>query len=474
MKVLWITSEVIPFVKAGGLADVSSALPIAIKQYNHDIRILVPLYSFISKTEYGLQFVKEVRSTLGQEQIKLWLGGLPESDVPIYFIEHSVYEGMSAYGEVRGEHVNLGKRFGLLSWIGSKFATITGWEADIIHCHDWMTAPTSAFLQKDRNTSHSRFQIFLTIHNMAYQGYETSTALEDLGLETQYLGDLTDKNQMVKYLQLGIKYADQVTTVSKRYAEEILTEEFGLGLQNDLKAHPKPIIGITNGIDINTWNPETDPYIISNYDVNNLSGKLECKAALQENFGFLRDSDAFLIGLVSRVVYQKGFDLLIKALPRLIEDDTHFIILGSGDSFLEDELIKLADSWADRVSVQIEYNESLAHQIYAGVDAFLIPSRYEPCGLSQLYAMRYGTIPIVHKVGGLADTVKEDETTGTGFVFDAFDSATMIRAVQRAHHLYSFDPSKWKDLVKRVMARDLSWDKPAQEWLRLYQQSLTD
>ncbi|MHA2250403.1 MAG: glycogen synthase, partial [Candidatus Kariarchaeaceae archaeon] len=407
MKILWLTSELDPFVKVGGLADVSNALPKAIALLNHDIRILMPFYGFLESFKESLDFICEIETPHLDNPIKLWKGSLPRSNVPIYFLEHSLTMSASAYGEIDDDNPDLALRFALLSWFSTVLPSHINWYPEILHCNDWVSAPATAFLRQERESSEVNTTSLLTIHNLAYQGWERSSALHQFGLDHEYLKDLTDNSDITNYLKLGIINSDLITTVSETYAKEIQTPDYGSGLDTELISHTQPIQGIVHGIDTEIWDPAIDENIPHTYDAHDLSGKSKCKTELQNKLNLPNNSNTFVVGLISRIVHQKGFDLLINAIPTILERDIQIIILGTGDREIENQLEGMQDQWGDKLSVNITYDKKLARLIFSGSDAFLIPSRYEPCGLTQLYSMQYGTVPIVHNVGGLADTVRD-------------------------------------------------------------------
>ncbi|MHA2168608.1 MAG: glycogen synthase, partial [Candidatus Kariarchaeaceae archaeon] len=362
----------------------------------------------------------------------------------------------------------------LFSWVAAQLGKSVDWTPDIIHAHDWPTGPVAAFVNQDRGSEKQPITIF-TIHNLAYQGSMSPSYLYKIGLKPYYIQELIDtaEKDSIRYLRLGIKWFDKITTVSTTYAQEILTPEYGYGLEKDLRQHSKKIEGVVHGIDLDQWNPSSDSYIHP-YAIDSLSEKSNNKTMLQKLAHFNEKEDGFLIGLVSRLVYQKGLDLLIDVIPELNAKDIQICILGTGESSIEKNLQKLQEKFPDRVSLFLEYNTSLSHKFIAGLDAFLLPSRYEPCGLTQLYAMQYGTIPITRKTGGLADTVSEDNDKQTGFVFTGYSSNEFLEAILRAYTCYTQDRHRWMEIQQNCMKQDLSWSNPAKKWEEIYWNALTN
>ncbi len=463
MKILWIAAEAFPFAKAGGLGDVSNGLPKALKKAGFDVRVLIPKYDWINPDKHSLKLISKEASFRKSDSFSIWQGFLPKSDVPIYFLEASVFSGAGIY---EGDEV---KKFLFLSEAALLLPNIVGWDADVFHANDWHTATVPVFARASSMHSETiaRKKFILTIHNMAFQGSIPLIEYERRGIDKSAIEKFADTADSVRALRLGIHFSDKVTTVSPTYAREIVETEWGFGLQQDLKSKGKNFVGILNGIDSEEWDPSTDPNLVANYSVNNMEGKSECKVALQQEAELPIDSSAFLIGLVARMTSQKGFDILIDSLPLLFEENIQMVVLGTGERDIEASLLKIQQEWEDKLGVFLKYDEGLSRKIYAGTDAFLIPSLFEPCGLTQMYAMRYGSVPIAHRVGGLADTVFEDKEKQTGFVFEEYSSEDLYSAVCRALERYLENPDSWIGLVKKIMQVDNSWESRVPYWKNL-------
>ncbi|MEW6132206.1 MAG: glycogen synthase GlgA [Pseudomonadota bacterium] len=480
MKVLFSTSEAHPLAKTGGLADVSGALPAALRTLKVDARVLMPGYpAALEKTrKLARLFHLELP---GHGEIALLQGMFPDSGVPVYLIEHPGYfarEGL--YQDKSGQDwPDNAMRFGLLSQLAAWLAgpqSPLDFRPDILHCNDWQTGLAPAYLHfhQPRPTP----SVF-TIHNLAYQGVFPPEVLNALGLPpesfsingVEYYGRLS-------FLKAGLFYASHLTTVSPNYAREIQTEAFGMGMQGLLASRSHDLTGILNGIDTREWNPLSDPYLPSHYGAANFNGKAANKRALRSELGLRQLAKTPLLGMVSRLTHQKGTDVVLDAAPRLLELGVQFAVLGGGEAELEAGWRRLAAMHPDRVAVSIGYDESLAHRIEAGADIFLMPSRFEPCGLNQMYSQRYGTPPLVHKVGGLADTVTHASAenladgTATGFVIERLDVDTLIASLRDAIALYHNRPL-WKKLMQNGMKRDFAWSASAQQYLGVYEKILS-
>ena len=479
MKVLFATSEAHPLAKTGGLADVSGALPAALRAIKVDARVLMPGYpSALEKTK---KLARLFRLELpGHGEAALLQGVFPDNGVPVYLIEHPGYyarEGL--YQDKSGQDwPDNAMRFGLLSRVAAMLAGTLSppdFRPDVLHCNDWQTGLAPAYLHFHQHPTPSVF----TIHNLAYQGVFPPDILNALELPpesfsingVEYYGRLS-------FLKAGLFYASHITTVSPNYAREIRTEAFGMGMQGLLAGRSRDLSGILNGIDMREWNPATDPHLYAHYSVDRLAGKLANKLALQKELGLEVDAGAPLLGMVSRITHQKGSDVVLDAVPELLKLGAQFAVLGSGDAALEERWRRLAVAHPDRVAVSIGYDETLAHRIEAGADIFLMPSRFEPCGLNQMYSQRYGTPPLVHKVGGLADTVTHasaenlDNGTATGFVIERLDSDTLVATLRNAIALYHNRPL-WKKLMQNGMKRDFAWSNSAQQYLGVYEKILS-
>ena len=475
MKVLFATSEAHPLAKTGGLADVSGALPAALQEIGVDARVLLPAYPAALANVENLS--RACRITLPEHgEITLLQGTFPDNGTPVYLIEHAGYFARKGLYQDESGHdwPDNAMRFGLLSQIAARLAgpeTPLDFSPDVLHCNDWQTGLAPAYL---RYGAAKPTPTVFTVHNLAYQGIFPREHLEKLGLPPEsfsingieYYGNLS-------FLKAGLFYADHLTTVSPNYAGEIQTDAFGMGMQGLLAGRSKDLTGILNGIDTREWDPTADPYLAAPYSATELAGKATDKLALQNELGLDANAHAPLLGMVSRLTEQKGSDVVIKSVPKLLKLGVQFAVLGSGEAGLEIAWQKLAEAHPGRVAVKIGYNEGLGHRVEAGADLFLMPSRFEPCGLNQMYSQRYGTPPVVHKVGGLVDTVTHASPdnlangTATGFVLDRLDSAALTEIITHAIRLYRQKPA-WQKLMRSGMTRDFGWGTSAHQYLGVY------
>ncbi len=468
LSILFVVSEMFPLAKTGGLADVAGALPKALAKRGHDVRVLMPKYRATYSVDHRTDRIVDLPKiqfggfTLGC--------GIDESDVlkkdgvTVYLIEHfGLYDRDRLYG-----YEDDWVRFGLLCKVALELPKAIGWKPDVIHCHDWQSGLAPAYLKTvySDDPFFAKTATVFTIHNLAYQGNFDPSVREALGLppETFQMHGLEFHGRL-SFIKGGLYYADMLTTVSPRYAQEIQTEEFGEGMHGLLRdrAEQGRLVGILNGIDYEVWNPKTDEFLPVRYDSRTLvKGKAANKEALLKQVG-LSDSGEMVIGVVSRLAHQKGFDIVAEAADPLMKLPIKFVVLGAGEQ--EALFAELQKRYPEKVATRLGVvDEELAHMIYAGADAFLMPSRFEPCGLGQMIAMRYGTAPIVHAVGGLADTVRDfDPQTkqGNGFAFKGLTVDNLVATVERALSVYN-DRKLWQKLQRNAMKEDFSWDKSAQ------------
>lgn len=477
MNVLLATSEAHPLAKTGGLADVSGALPAALREIGVDARVLMPGYPSALEKAENLSRVFRIKLPEHGETALLQ-GTFPGSGVPVYLIEHAgYYQREGLYQDKSGlDWADNAMRFGLLSqfaaWLAGPKSPLD-FKADVLHCNDWQTGLAPAYLNFE--AAGSRPTVF-TIHNLAYQGIFPPEVLNRLGLPPESFSiDGMEYYGKISYLKAGLFYASHITTVSPNYAKEIQTGAFGMGMQGLLSARSKDLTGILNGIDMHEWNPASDPSLYAPYSADNLAGKVTNKLSLQGELGLQTDARAPLLGMISRLTEQKGSDVVIEAVPELLKLGAQIAVLGGGDARLEAAWRKLAAAHPRKLAVKIGYSEGLSHRIEAGADIFLMPSRFEPCGLNQLYSQRYGTPPVVHQVGGLADTVTNASLanlangTATGFVIDALSKDTLVEAVRRATILYRHKLA-WQKLMRNGMTRDFDWKQSAHQYLEVYRQ----
>ena len=485
MRILFVTSEAYPLIKTGGLADVSGALPKALNnlaEFDGDIKILLPGYRAVLEKLRAASPVATIE-VLGQT-CTLLMGKMPDSDTDVIAIQNTqLYERNGGpYSDKHGvEWLDNALRFGVLSRVASllcsKHSPLQNWQPDLIQCNDWQTALAPAYMKLlDSSSTRS----ILCLHNLAFQGnFDVSwlKALE-LPIENFQIGGF-EYHGKISFLKAGLFYSDKLSTVSPTYAQEIQTETFGFGMQGLLQIRKDDLTGILNGIDTEEWSPEKDPSLIKNYSASDLSGKAAVKKALQEQLGLHIDADAPLLGVVSRLTHQKGLDLLPGIMPQLIAQGCQFAILGSGDKALEASFNDLAQKNPGQVSMTTGYNEHLSHNIMAGCDMFVMPSRFEPCGLNQLYGLAYGTPPIVNATGGLADSVCDtNETTlnndtATGFVMKNVSSASLLVTIEHALAIWK-NKALWQKIQKNGMQQDIGWDSSAKAYLKLYKKTLSN
>lgn len=477
LTVLFVTSEATPLVKTGGLADVSGSLPVALMHQGVDVRVLMPGYPAVME---GVKSKGRLAAlpALGELPASQLLAGKLPGGVPLLIVDcPRLFDRPGGpYQDTTGKDWPDNElRFGLLSYLAAIMASAhspISWRPQVLHCNDWQAGLAPAYLHFMPG---HKARSLITIHNLAYQGVFPPVTVSRLGLPpsafapggVEYYGNMS-------FLKGGLQYADRINTVSPNYAHEIQSEPIGMGLQGLLSHRAAVLSGILNGIDTDAWDPETDPYIAKYYNATRLPAKLENKRALQEQLGMVpQDGDA-LIGLIGRFTDQKGFDLVLECATDLLDLPVQLAVLGSGDAKLQEGFQQLARNYPGRVGVHVGYDESMAHQIEAGADLFLMPSRFEPCGLNQMYSQRYGTPPVAHATGGLVDSIvhctpqSTADKTATGFLFAPMTRAALVSAVARAVQAYA-DKKLWRQLQKTGMAKDFSWDASAQRYVELYQ-----
>ena len=477
LKICFVASEIVPFAKTGGLADVSGALGKYLSNLGHDIRLVIPFYSSIDMSKYDfvpVPFAQNVEIWFGSQKIiySIYTAKLPDSKADVYFVHcPHYYSRWNLYTNDSDEHL----RFALLSRAALELCQRMNWAPDIFHCNDWQTGLLPIYLK----TIYSWDELFeksksvITIHNIGYQGIFPGSTINELNLSQYY--NWFDANDLygdkINYLRTGIIHSEKITTVSETYAKEIQSDFYGEGLQSTLATRAHDLVGILNGVDYDEWNPETDKSIPYKYSVKDLKGKLKNKKELTRRLGLQFKAGIPLIGIITRLADQKGIELLKGTMERILAQyDIQFIVLGSGESHYEQYLYWLQQTFPEKVVFYKGYNYELSHLIEAGSDIFLMPSKYEPCGLNQIYSLKYGTIPIVRKTGGLADTVEFynwETQEGTGFVFDYYNSESLFWAIQHAIGTFS-NKSSWKKLMIRGMQKDFSWDRQISKYIDLY------
>jgi len=485
LKVLVMASEVAPFAKKGGLADVTGALPRALAGLGHDARVLMPKYRGVERHVTDLKIaVPQLRVPLGDRTAEgQLLVGRGPSGVPVYFLVHDhYYDRDGLYGTADGDYWDNCERFvffcrGALEALAALGEAGTGaWRPQVIHANDWQTGLVPVYLRtlfRDHRTL-GKVRTLFTIHNLAYQGvfWHYDMPITGLGWDLFTPAGIEFYGR-INFLKGGLVFSDVLTTVSRTYASEIRTAAYGDGLEGVIEERSEDLYGVINGIDAEAWGPATDAAIAKRYTAEDLEGKAVCRDALCREVG-LAPGPGPLIGMVTRLAGQKGLDLTLEALPGILAEEASLVLLGSGEPHLEEAFRAAATQQPGRVAVTIGYADDLARRIYAGADCFLMPSRYEPCGLSQLIALRYGAVPIVRRTGGLADTVREfapAQREGTGFLFDGFSVEDLVGAVRRAAETYR-RPVLWSALVRNAMAQDYSWDASAREYVTLYRKAL--
>ncbi len=481
MKVLHIASEAVPFAKTGGLADVAGTLPRELAAQGVDVSLIMPLYDEVRQNAKDLVSTGlELSVPVGDAARKgtLWRGKLPGSNVPAYFIQRDEYfHRPGLYGNGREDYLDNSERFVFFSRAALEAARALALRFDVVHCHDWQTALVPVYVK----TTYAKDKVFqgtrsvLTVHNISYQGVFWHWDMKLTGLDwTLFNWRQLEFYGKVNFLKGGLIFADAITTVSETYAREITTPEFGCGLEGVLADRGKDVVGILNGVDYAVWSPDADPLIPVKFSAAKPAGKEKCKSALQKKCSLPDSADAPLIGLITRLVDQKGIDLLAAAMEGILAEGAQVVLLGTGEDRYHKLFGDLAARHKGRLSVFLAFNNALAHEIEAGSDMFLMPSRFEPCGLNQIYSLRYGTIPIVRATGGLADTVIDATTAGledgssTGFVFKEATSEALLGAVRRAGALFK-KRKEWAKLVRNAMKQDWSWARSAAAYVRLYQ-----
>ncbi len=481
MKVVMACSEMVPFAKTGGLADVAGALPKYLVPNGVELICFLPYYSKVR--ESGIK-AKKTSLSFGiilddqEKKVTIHKTTIPGTKVTLYLVENEeFFNRPELYATPYGDYADNSSRFILFSRAVLETLIRLDIPTDVIHCHDWQSALITVYLKtiyKDKVPGNPGS--LLTIHNLAYQGLFWHWDMKLTGLTWEYFNwRQLEYFGKLNFLKGGIVFADAINTVSPTYAKEIQTPEYGAGLEDVLRFRSDKLFGIINGIDYEVWNPETDELIPHKFTASTLAGKTKNKTALQKEVGLEVNAKTPLIGMISRLAAQKGFDLLEGIMDELVKHDVQIVLLGTGEKRYQDLLADFGKRYPEKISANIRFDNGLAHRIEAGSDMFLMPSRYEPCGLNQLYSLKYGTLPIVRKTGGLADTIVDANEaniankTATGFMFEEYTSAALLETIERALNAYA-KPKLWKQLVTTAMADDWSWNRSATDYAQIYKQ----
>ena len=473
-KILFVASESVPFIKTGGLADVVGSLPKNFNKDEYDCRVIIPKYQCMNENfKNQLQYVTHFYMDLAWRSQYVGILKMEYDGITYYFIDNEYYfSGPKPYGDICYDM----EKFAFFSRAALSALPVIDFRPEIIHCHDWQTGLIPVFLKDtfSQGQFYQGIKTIMTIHNLKFQGiWDAKTVKDMVGLADYYFTpDKLLHYKDANFLKGGIVYADYVTTVSDTYAEEIKQPFYGETLDGLMCARSNSLFGIVNGIDYDVYNPETDPYIVQNYSAQNFrKEKIKNKRALQQQLGLEQDDKRFMIGIVSRLTSQKGLDLIQCVMDEICSDGIQFVILGTGEEQYENMFRHYDWKYNNTVSANIYYSEELSHRVYAACDAFLMPSLFEPCGLSQLISLRYGTVPIVRETGGLKDTVEpynEYESKGTGFSFANYNAHEMLNTIRYAEHVYYNKKREWNKIIDRGMASDFSWNSSARKYEELY------
>ena len=479
MRILFVSSEIYPLAKTGGLADVSAALPRALAALGVDVRVVMPGYPAALLAAGGKSLQAQLCNFGGQDVTRVFSARLPDGGIPVWLVDCSSLFNRDGgpYQDSHGrDWPDNARRFAHLSRVAARLATgdiAPGWRADVVHANDWHTGLLPLQL---RDGSDGRPATLLTIHNLAFQGLFPADSLSSLGLpDDLFTPEGIEFHGQVSFLKAGISFSDRLTTVSPSYAREILTPEFGCGLDGLMNHRAGDLTGILNGVDCEVWGPAFDPHLPARFDLHAMAGKHQCKAELQRELGFDPAPETPLVIWASRITHQKMADTALEILPQLLDRDVQFALIGQGDAASERQFATIAASHCGQMAVRIGYDEPTAHRFYAGGDLLLHPSRFEPCGLAPLYAMRYGTIPMVRSIGGLADTVIEASDhairigSATGFSFREQSAPAMLACIDRALAAYA-QPVLWRRMQQQAMSQDFGWGASARRYLALYRE----
>ncbi|MBP7830870.1 MAG: glycogen synthase GlgA [Kiritimatiellae bacterium] len=480
MRVLYAASEIMPFGSTGGLADVGAGLPKALMMRHSDIARIMPLYRRVAEGGYSLKDTGlrlDIPVGFQMHQAEVWYSEDPPPRT--YFIRRDEYFDRSQlYSLPERDYDDNFERFVFFQKAIVSLIDTLQWHPDIVHCSDWQTGLVPLFLKYGIQGA-GRKQVertVFTIHNLAYQGLFPGSQYSQTNLPFFCFNmDCAEFYGNINCIKAGITSSNLVTTVSRTYAQEIRTEEYGCGLHGILAQMGERLVGVFNGVDYSLWNPQTDPHLVQTYGPDSLAGKRACKEELLRLMGLTISPDAPLLGMVTRLVDQKGLDILAEAMPDLMSADVGFVLLGAGQDKYQKLCLEWVSRWPGRFAARLGYDNPLSHKIEAGADIYMMPSRFEPCGLNQLYSLKYGTVPVVHATGGLDDTIQNidaDGREGTGFKFRTYTAQGLNHAAQRALALFKHK-EVWDTLIRRAMVQDFSWDRAAEDYIKIYQQAMT-
>jgi starch synthase len=483
LNVLFVTSEVEPFVKTGGLADVSASLPQTLRELGHEIRIAAPRYGSISERKFKIHDVirlKEIEVPIGEHvkvaNVNSSFIANTKAKVQVYFIANKEFfgrHGIYTSPETKKDYADNDERFIFFSRSVLETLKRLGWKPDVIHCNDWQTGLIPAYIKTiySDDPFFKNVKTVFTIHNLAYQGVFPAASFKKTGLpDSVFTPEGLEFYEKMSFMKAGLVYSDIITTVSEKYAEEIRSSaEYGCGLEGVIQKRKSHLHGIVNGIDYEIWNPQTDSLIPVRYDVHSIESKVENKKALLKKFNLAFKEGVPVIGMISRLVDQKGLDLIESISEDLLKTDVKFVLLGAGEKQYQDFFESLHKKHPTKVGVYFGYSDEIAHLIEAGSDMYLMPSKYEPCGLNQLYSLKYGTVPIVRATGGLEDTIVDVDfaTSGTGFKFKKYEAKELLKTIHRALKMYQ-DQNAWKKIMRNGMTQNFSWETSAKKYAALY------
>lgn len=482
LKLLMVASEAAPFAKTGGLADVVGSLPPALHELGHDVRLVIPWYRAVRKAAGSLRAGrKKLAVPLGGRIYQVgWRTG-ENRGVPVYFLDvPEFYDRAGLYGERGQDYPDNAERFGLLSRAALELARQIDFTPDVVHAHDWQAGLVPVYLHRLlwRDPFFAATGSLFSIHNLGYQGVFPLETARLLGLEGDLLGpEGLEYFGQISLLKGGITCASQVNTVSPTYCREIQTPQHGMGLDGLLRARADHLHGLLNGLDGELWSPANDQVLASNYSAQRPAGKKACKKALQEELGLALSPGTPIVAMVTRLDSQKGIELVLESWDRLMRPDLQLVILGSGNPDFENRLAEAASYYPGKAAVVLQFDDALSRRIYAGSDIFLMPSRYEPCGLGQLIALRYGSVPLVHATGGLADTINDPldpAHRANGFIFHEYRHQSLLDCLERALATYAQQPDAWRAIMRQGMQQDMSWRQAAGEYVKLYRMCTRD